>query len=151
MTNATAPIRTMSATLTAALTDPQVNVDLGGASMRLPVDLGRVTARSTGPLLFAVVREAVRLLRRHTGCAPEGRWVRLDESLGTLTVGLQEIPGRCATCVHGCDCKPGSDGCAHLNCRFVQAPAMPNGCPGAALLTGPALRSPAARSRRAFG
>lgn len=135
MTSTTASVGTMTATLTSPHTDPYLTVVVGDASFRLRVNLDRAVARSTGPLLLAVVREAVWLLRRHTGYAPDGRWARLNDAPGSFAVGIREIPGRCEACVHGCRCQAGGQGCAHLGCRGARSAALADSCPGAALLT----------------
>ncbi|MGK5677646.1 hypothetical protein [Actinoplanes sp. URMC 104] len=138
----------ISATLHAAHTRPVLHVTVGGATVELPIDLHGVIARNRThrPLVEAVAVEGAKQMRRSLGYAPAGAW-RRDRKTGGFTVPVAEIPGRCETCVSGCACTKGSDGCEHLGCWGRGAYVKRNSCPGAALMTAPArqLRAKADR------
>jgi hypothetical protein len=137
MTNATTSAPAWTATLTSPHNDPHLHVTIGSATLRLSLDLSRLLARQRrgGSLVSAAITEAVLLLRRRTGCAPAGRWARTSEDRNAFTVAIAELPGRCETCVHGCECRVGRDGCGHLDCRGVRTRELADSCPGVGLLT----------------
>jgi len=136
MTRTTVSAPVWTATLTSPLNRPRLHVTIGATTLRLHLDLGRLDAslRRGDSLLGAAVAEAVALLRRHTGCAPAGQWARTREDRNTLMVVIEEMPGRCETCVHGCTCWVGRDGCAHLGCPGVRPRGLANSCPGVEVL-----------------
>lgn len=137
----------ITATLVTPHTQPLLRVTIGGATVEIPIDLDRVRTRrrTTTPLLPAVALEGARELRRQLACAPVGEWRR--NGAGAFTVAVVELPGRCETCVHGCDCRSGRDGCEHLGCRGVRTRAVADSCPGAELMTASA-RQLAAKAGR---
>ncbi|MEU7905291.1 hypothetical protein [Actinoplanes sp. NPDC049118] len=135
-----------TATLISPHTNPRLHVSIGSTTLRLRLDLGRLQARQrrSSSLVGAAITEAVLLLRRHTGCAPTGRWARETEDRNAFTVAIEEMPGRCETCVHGCGCRVGHDGCGHLGCPGVRARELADSCPGIAVL----MARPRARDLR---
>jgi len=133
MTSATEYDPAITATLVTPHTQPMLWITIGGATVSIPIDLSSVMARTRGPLLPAVAREGARLMRRKLACAPVGEWRR--DGTDAFTVEVHELPGRCETCVHGCECSPRRDGCEHLGCRGVRTRALADSCPGAELMT----------------
>ncbi|MFI7608466.1 hypothetical protein ACIBTV_25400 [Micromonospora sp. NPDC049366] len=126
-------------TVTDAHTDPYLRLTTAdGGSLGLPIDMHRALsrARRNTPIVVAVLAEAERLLRRHTGCVPAGQWAWTDSRRGSFAVGVAELPGLCEMCLHGCDCHRNSDGCGHLGCRAARGSELMNTCPGVSVLMG---------------
>lgn len=121
----------ITATLVTPHTHPLLRVTVGAATVEIPIDLNAVIGR--------------RLLRRKLACAPVGDWRRTRP--GAYTVAVRELPGRCDSCVQGCECRVGRNGCEHLGCRGVRSYELADSCPGAELMTASA-RQLAARAAR---
>jgi hypothetical protein len=135
----------ITATLITPHTRPILRVTVGSATVEIPIDLNAVIGRTTGPIVPAVAREGARLMRRQLACAPVGDWRRTRPDAYTVAVG--ELPGRCETCVHGCTCRVGRDGCEHLRCPGVRSRELADSCPGAVLMTASARQLAASANR----
>lgn len=68
------------------------------------------------------------------GIRTEG-YVRLGDwttgGAGRYIATVEPHPLRCETCVSGCECEPGSDGCGHHGC-WQAADDLRDTCPGVA-------------------
>jgi hypothetical protein len=77
-----------------------------------------------------VIRAADDVIRDTGLVRPDG-WVGGGR---TITATLEPHPTRCSTCVDGCACEVGSDGCGHRGCWGNPDPAVKDSCPGMAAM-----------------
>lgn len=94
----------------------------------------------------SVTDEATRLLQRHAGYKPAGGWITNEQ--GHLTATVEEITGRCTTCVHGCGHGADDTACGHYQCLAAAGTTTANTCPGTEIAIAAKRPQPGGKPRR---